>query len=105
MLQSGDFPERLNQQWICSKSVMGNIISGQLLRLLARKSPSNWVCDYVSSKNQTLIPFVVSSPLVSSTQRAPFLVVTGAFGVFLGLDGFVSRRVKGTISSCFVLEE
>lgn len=49
--------------------------------------------------------FVVSPPLVPSTQRTPFLVLPGAFGVFLGSDGFVSRKVKGTISSCFVLEE
>jgi len=85
--------------------MMSNFTSGQLLRLLGRKSPSNWGCDHVSIRSQTLIPVTVSSPLVPSTQRALFLDVTGAFGLFLGLDGFVSRRVKGTVSSCFVLEE
>lgn len=84
---------------------MGNITSGQLLRLLDRKSTSNWVCDHVSSRNQALIPFVVLLSLVPSTQQALFLVFTGAFGVFLCLNEFVSRRVKGTISSWFVLEE
>lgn len=47
-----------------------------------------------------------SSPFFPSTLQTLFLTAIGVFREFLGLGGFLcSRRVKGTISSWFALEE